>query len=155
MRSFGSQVFNKSFVFGQWILQCDGLLFHYDKTIHLPPKEMHVLYLLLDSAGSVLSKDWLLDKVWPNCDVYEGSLSRCIYILRKLFGRQNNFIKTIYGRGYRFEVDVVGSDSFSPVSLCVPPWSVMPLLAGGYGCGLELQGRLISERLQPVCMSVG
>ena len=102
MECVTDQSSTRSFVFGRWILQRDGLLLHDGKGLHLPPKELHVLRLLLGAAGSLVSKDWLLDQVWSNCDVAEESLTRCIYALRKLLGRENDYIKTVYGKGYRF-----------------------------------------------------
>lgn len=107
LRALEISTASKSFVFGNWVLKADGSLMYDGKAIHLPPKESHVLHLLVGSAGSTLSKDMLLNAVWPSCDVHEGSLSRCIYVLRKLFGPQNNFIKSVYGKGYIFEFDVV------------------------------------------------
>jgi len=63
----------RSFVFDHWLLQSDGTLLRDGQGIHVPPKELHVLRLLLGSAGTVISKDHLLDGVWPDADVAEES----------------------------------------------------------------------------------
>lgn len=131
-----------SFILGSWILQGDGLLLHDGNGLHLPPKELHVLRLLLDSAGSLVSKDTLLDQVWPNCDVAEESLTRCIYALRKVFGRQNEHIKTVYGKGYRFVGEVVVR-KVEPTQVSVPSLLVLPLIAHGDCCGMDLHCEVV------------
>ncbi|NWD69700.1 winged helix-turn-helix domain-containing protein [Pseudomonas gingeri] len=92
----------QAFVFGQWILHNDGSLVRYGRRIHLPPKELQVLRLLLGSAGRLVTKDRLLDSVWPGMDAAEESLTRCIYVLRKLLEDSKGYIATVYGKGYRF-----------------------------------------------------
>ncbi|MEN3029792.1 HilA/EilA family virulence transcriptional regulator [Chromobacterium amazonense] len=95
---------NRQFVFGDFVLNQDGGLLHRAQQVHIPPKELAVLTLLLESAGEVVSKDTLLDKVWPDGDVNEESLTRCIYALRRLLMESKNYryIDTVYGKGYRF-----------------------------------------------------
>ncbi len=95
-----------AFVFGQWILQSDGNLVTRGRGIHLPPKELQVLRLLLGSAGGLVTKDRLLDTVWPGMDAAEESLTRCIYVLRKLLEESKGYIATVYGKGYRFTAPV-------------------------------------------------
>lgn len=89
-------------VFAHWTLHGDGRLTGEDSDVQLPPKEWHVLRLLLASGGVLMTKDRLLELVWPQGEVAEESLTRCIYSLRKHLGADKGFIKTIYGRGYRF-----------------------------------------------------
>lgn len=91
-----------SLVFAQWTLHSDGRLTGESLDVQLPPKEGHVLRLLLMSGGVLMTKDHLLEQGWPQGEVSEESLTRCIYSLRKHLGVDKPFIKTIYGRGYRF-----------------------------------------------------
>ena len=139
MEWVGDQSSSWSFAFGQWILQGDGLLLHDGKGLQLPPKELHVLRLLLAAGGSLVAKGWLLDQVWPNCDVAEESLTRCIYALRKLLGRENDYIKTVYGKGYRFAGGVVERSVQPSSPSSVPSLLVLPVLAKIEACGLEMQ----------------
>nr|WP_314528976.1 winged helix-turn-helix domain-containing protein [uncultured Pseudomonas sp.] len=99
----------ESFVFDQWQLHSDGTLMHRGKVVHVPPKELCVLRLLLGSAGRVVSKDLLLGAVWPETDAAEESLTRCIYVLRKLLKENRDFIATVYGQGYRFDCPVIAA----------------------------------------------
>ncbi|ETK14617.1 transcriptional regulator [Pseudomonas sp. FH4] len=91
-----------SLVFGQWTLQGDGRLTTQGRDVQLPPKECHVLRLLLATPGILVTKDWLLEQVWPDIDIAEESLTRCIYSLRKQLQSDRGLIATVYGRGYRF-----------------------------------------------------
>lgn len=95
-----------SLYFSQWILHGDGRLSGKVSDVQLPPKELHVLRLLLASGGVLMTKDHLLELAWPQGEVAEESLTRCIYSLRKHLGADKGFIKTIYGRGYRFTCPV-------------------------------------------------
>ncbi|WP_339452186.1 winged helix-turn-helix domain-containing protein [Pseudomonas sp. JAI120] len=95
-----------SLLFSQWTLHGDGRLTGDGSDVQLPPKELHVLRLLLVSGGVLMSKDRLLELAWPQGEVAEESLTRCIYSLRKHLGADKGFIKTIYGRGYRFTCPV-------------------------------------------------
>ena len=93
-------------VFACWVLHGDGRLAGAGADVQLPPKEWQVLRLLLVSGGVLMTKDRLLELAWPQGEVAEESLTRCIYSLRKYLGADKGFIKTIYGRGYRFNCPV-------------------------------------------------
>lgn len=93
-------------VFARWTLHDDGRLTGEGTDVQLPPKEQQVLQLLLVSGGVLMTKDRLLELAWPQGEVAEESLTRCIYSLRKYLGVDKGFIKTIYGRGYRFTCPV-------------------------------------------------
>ncbi|KTB58211.1 MULTISPECIES: winged helix-turn-helix domain-containing protein [Pseudomonas] len=88
--------------FAGWTLHADGRLTGEGVDIQLPPKEWQVLRLLLASDGVLMTKDRLLEQAWYRGEVAEESLTRCIYELRKHLRKDKGFIKTIYGRGYRF-----------------------------------------------------
>jgi len=55
---------------------------------------------LIERRDRVVSKDELLDLVWPNVTVEEGNLQVQIAALRRLLGA--NAIATVPGRGYQF-----------------------------------------------------
>ncbi|MDY4300027.1 winged helix-turn-helix domain-containing protein [Pseudomonas salmasensis] len=99
-----------SLVFARWTLHGDGRLTGVEADIQLPPKEGHVLRLLLASGGALMTKDRLLELAWPRGEVAEESLTRCIYSLRKHLRADKGFIKTIYGKGYRFTCPVRTGD---------------------------------------------
>jgi predicted ATPase/DNA-binding winged helix-turn-helix (wHTH) protein len=66
----------------------------------LGPRAFDVLLALVERAGQLVSKNQLLDLVWPGLVVEENNLQVQISTLRKLLGPQA--IATIPGRGYRW-----------------------------------------------------
>jgi len=113
--------------------------------VHVPPKELQVLRLLLNSAGSVVSKDYLLDHAWPRMDAAEESLTRCIYALRKLLMNNKDYIATVYGQGYRFTWPVVVLDASEPVKTVAPSLAVLPFRNLDETTALDLQDRVIRQ----------
>jgi two-component system response regulator RegX3 len=74
--------------------------------VKLKPMEQKLLLYLLDNRGRRVSKDELLEKVWGDTFIGEGTLSVHIRHLReKLEDDPKNprYIKTVWGSGYMFE----------------------------------------------------
>ncbi len=75
------------------------------EVIKLEPKVFNLLLYLFHHRDRVVSKDELLDQVWPGQFVSESVLPRNIRVLRKVLGddrASQRFIETAHGRGYRF-----------------------------------------------------
>ncbi len=78
--------------------------------IALPPRVLAVLDMLLERAGSVVSKRTLLDQAWKDACVTETSLTEAISLLRQALkdeARNPSYIQTVHRRGYRFVAPVV------------------------------------------------
>jgi two-component system alkaline phosphatase synthesis response regulator PhoP len=69
----------------------------------LPKKEFELMALLMSKPGKVFLRDEILDKVWGG-DVVVGDRTIDVHIrkLREKLG--DNFIKTIKGVGYKFDL---------------------------------------------------
>ena len=81
------------------------VLWHQDQPVDLPLKEIELLCVLTESAGDVVTKNELLERVWSDSFVEESNLSRRVYVLRKTFkdlGENEDLIQTVPRRGYRF-----------------------------------------------------
>ncbi len=75
----------------------------------LRPKPFAMLYLLATNARRVVSKQELMEAVWPNIHVGEDSLFQCIREIRSALGDdQRQLLKVISGRGYLLEAEVSG-----------------------------------------------
>ena len=75
--------------------------------IRLRPKTLGVLNLLATNAGRVLSKQELMDAVWPNIHVGDDSLFQCIREIRTALGDdERQLIRVVSGRGYLFTAEV-------------------------------------------------
>jgi predicted ATPase/DNA-binding winged helix-turn-helix (wHTH) protein len=61
-----------------------------------------LLVALIEARGSLVSKDDLIERVWPGRVVEENALQAHISALRRAFGSQRNLIRTVAGRGYQF-----------------------------------------------------
>jgi predicted ATPase len=65
-----------------------------------------VLMALIDAGGSVVSKDALMARVWPNQVVEENNLEVQISGLRAIFGEERALIRTVARRGYQFTGEI-------------------------------------------------
>jgi DNA-binding winged helix-turn-helix (wHTH) protein len=105
--------------FGSYRLDMPGgTLFREGNRVALPPKVAEFLVSLVQAAGSVVTREQLLQQVWPGSVIEEGSLSSHISILRKALGTAPNgqdFIETLPKRGYRFAAHVKRPGFAAPV----------------------------------------
>jgi DNA-binding winged helix-turn-helix (wHTH) protein len=94
--------------FFDFTLTQDNQLMRKSTFIRTGAKELAVLRVLIESAGQLVEKNDLLDKVWGSAIVSEESLARCIYVLRKIFrqDKEKVYIQTIYSKGYVFVAEV-------------------------------------------------
>src|SRR5437762_1771977 len=86
-----------------------GLLHAGSQQIVLAPKAFDTLRVLVEHAGSVLSKSDLMDRVWPDHHVDENNLAQNISIVRKAlasFDPKTEYVQTMPRRGYRFVAPV-------------------------------------------------
>jgi DNA-binding winged helix-turn-helix (wHTH) protein/tetratricopeptide (TPR) repeat protein len=75
--------------------------------VDLEAKPLEVLSHLLQHAGEVVTKDELLESVWPGTAVVDGSLATAISKLRKAIGDEDQLtILTVPRTGYRLAVPV-------------------------------------------------
>ena len=75
------------------------------EVVPLHPKTFAVLCCLVTQAGQLVTKDALLEAVWPETVVSQSVLQVAIRKLRQVLGDQARtpwFIETVHGRGYRF-----------------------------------------------------
>jgi Tol biopolymer transport system component/DNA-binding winged helix-turn-helix (wHTH) protein len=110
---------NKSFVFrfsDVEVREREFALLKAGKVLAVEPKAFRVLLHLLRNPQKLISKEELLNAVWGDTAVTEGSLTRCIWLLRRLLGddvNEHRFIETVATVGYRFVCKVEVSESFS------------------------------------------
>ena len=99
------------FDFGSFRLDPRGRILLKDgEPVPLTPKLFETLCILVENAGEVITKDELLDKIWPDTSVEERSLSQNIFLLRKALGDDSTkYIETVPKIGYRFILPVARS----------------------------------------------
>jgi Tol biopolymer transport system component/DNA-binding winged helix-turn-helix (wHTH) protein len=104
-----SQPVNHLYEFGPFRLDAtERLLLRDEHHIHLPPKALETLLVLVENGGHVIDKDELIKKVWPDTFVEEVNLAKNVSCLRKILGagQSERYIETIPKRGYRFVAGV-------------------------------------------------
>lgn len=65
-------------------------------------KALDILTALVEAAGDVVTKDELLERVWPGVFIAEHTIQVHISMLRKALGAEADWIQTVPRRGYRF-----------------------------------------------------
>jgi DNA-binding winged helix-turn-helix (wHTH) protein len=68
----------------------------------LGTRAFELLLALLEADGSVVSKEELLARVWPDTVIVEDNLKMQVFKLRRALGEERDYIRTEFGRGYRF-----------------------------------------------------
>ncbi|HEX6715771.1 MAG TPA: winged helix-turn-helix domain-containing protein [Pyrinomonadaceae bacterium] len=102
----------------RYLLLRDGNL------VPLSPKVFETLMFLIEHRGSVVKKEDIMNRVWPDTFVEESNLAQNIFLLRKALGEEKNehrYIITIPGVGYRFVAPVVESFAHSSQTIPAPP----------------------------------
>ena len=98
--------------------------------VTLTPKLLDLLLHLLDHAGELVTKEALLDAVWPGANVTDNAVAQAVSELRHALGDDSGspqFIKTVARRGYRFValVEPTSSPSLSPAAPAAPTASAV------------------------------
>ncbi|MBY0330247.1 MAG: winged helix-turn-helix domain-containing protein [Acetobacteraceae bacterium] len=90
------------------------------ETLRVEPKVAETMLYLAQRAGQVVSRDELLNAVWPGLVVGDDALTQAIIKLRKALGddaRRPTYIETLAKRGYRLVAPVARI----PRTVPVPP----------------------------------
>ena len=86
------------------LTRSDGL-----KNGQLPEKAFQTLIILVRSGGRLLTKQELIDQIWPDSFVEENNLDKCVHAIRHVLGEkpgEQKFIETVRKHGYRFVATV-------------------------------------------------
>jgi DNA-binding winged helix-turn-helix (wHTH) protein len=79
------------------------------RPLDVTPKLLDLLLHLLDNAGNLVTKEALLDALWPGTSVTDNALAQAVSELRQALGDDAGdplYIKTVARRGYRFVAPV-------------------------------------------------
>jgi len=95
------------YAFGPYRLRADERALRVGaRRIALAPKVCDTLLVLLEAGDRVVSKEELMERVWPDAFVDEANLTQNIYVLRKTFALAPGGprIENVPKRGYRLVV---------------------------------------------------
>ena len=131
-----------------------GSLWHGAEFLPLLPKDAAVLGVLVQHAGRIVTKDALLDTVWPQTYVTDTVIKNGIGRLRRVLGddpKAPQYIQTFPRRGYRFvgtvetqEQDIV--PEVRPSSRAVGQTGAPSPMAPALMVGRERELGLLQER---------
>src|SRR5215510_13583252 len=115
--------------FGDYVLDTARQeLHHAGAPVQLRRKVFQVLAYLLAHRTRVVSKQELLEQLWPDQFVGDEALTSCVRTLRHVLGelgRRPRFVRTVHGQGYRFVAEVTVLSQAPPSA----PGDTAPLLA--------------------------
>jgi len=146
-----------SYAFGPFLLNpVNRLLLREGRRVSLTPKAFDMLLLLVEGRGDLLSKQQLMNALWPDSFVEEANLAQQIATLRKSLGEGPGgpgYIETLPKRGYRFSAPVTIVESESETgkverpSLAVMPFTIFGEAADSF-LGLSIADTLITKLSQ-------
>jgi DNA-binding winged helix-turn-helix (wHTH) protein/tetratricopeptide (TPR) repeat protein len=126
------------------------------EAIKLRPKSFDMLWLLATRARRVLSKQELIEAVWPDVHVSEDGLFQCIREIRSALGDdQRERIRLVSGRGYMLDAEVsnepvpiaAGGKPDVPFGAKPPTIAVMPMTTPANDPQLAEMAANVGERL--------
>ncbi len=100
----------KLFQIGSYLLDTNkAQLLRDGEPVLLAPKAFELLTVLASRAGEVVSKNELMEALWPDSYVEEANLAQNVFLLRKALGEtahDRNYVMTVPGKGYRLAAEV-------------------------------------------------
>jgi predicted ATPase/DNA-binding winged helix-turn-helix (wHTH) protein len=104
--------------FGPFVLNpTQRVLLRGDRPVRLGSRAREILICLVERAGTVVSKNDLIRRVWPETVVEEGTLRVHIASLRKILGEDRDrvrYVENVTGHGYRFVATVTRHGNTTP-----------------------------------------
>jgi DNA-binding winged helix-turn-helix (wHTH) protein len=104
-----SQTTNCIYCFGSFSLnEAEQQLLCNGEPVRLAPKAFDVLRMLIHHRGCLVTKERLLEELWPDAFVEEANLTVNVASLRKALDKGDEWecIETVPKRGYRFVAHV-------------------------------------------------
>ena len=92
--------------------------------VQIGSRAQDILTLLLERPGTVVSKDAIMEAVWPKTAVEPNNLNVQIAALRRTLDRDRldgSYIQTVSGRGYRFVLCATRPEAGHADLATVPP----------------------------------
>src|SRR5688572_23323561 len=87
-------------------------LLRQDQEVKLRPKSFEAFRYLLENRGRLVTKEELIQELWPDSFVTDDSLVKCLRDVRLALGDDSRrYIKTVPRRGYIFDAEVIRHDA--------------------------------------------
>ena len=92
-------------------------VFEAERALDLTPKLLDLLFYLLERPATLVTKEELLEQVWPGANVTDNALAQAISDLRDALNDSPSaptYIRTVARRGYRFVAPVEAEAPAAP-----------------------------------------
>ncbi len=132
------------YVLGRYRLQLGRGLLADDVPVPIGTKALDILAALVEAEGRLVTKDELMDRVWPGIVVEEHNIHVHISALRKALGKDAGWILTVSRLGYRFVGPVTIAE---PAALALAPARPLNRLIGREDDAAAIQAALDHARL--------
>ncbi len=119
------------------------------EVIPLRLKAFDTLRILVENAGRLITKQELLDAVWPDAAVEENNLNHNVSVLRKVLGEKatgERYIETVPRVGYRF---------VAAVEVAEPPPAAFPAPTPPSGHSADADPALAAPNRRPLFVLLG
>ena len=90
-----------------------------EQPIELGSRAFDLLMVLIGAPGTLVPKNEIISRVWPDTVVEESNLKVQMSALRRVLNADRDIIKTVHGRGYVFTSEVT-TTSIEPDALARP-----------------------------------
>lgn len=130
-------------LFAGFRLEADGSFFRGGSALHLPPRELAALRLLIEYAGQIVTPGQLKQSLWGDVHVSPDSVPKCLSSLRAHL-HPADCIQTVYKRGYRFAAEIRTAE---PASLYALPRLAIPPFVSEAGIPDHLGAAVAEEAI--------
>ncbi|HEV3056665.1 MAG TPA: winged helix-turn-helix domain-containing protein [Vicinamibacterales bacterium] len=124
--------------------------------LELTPKLLDLLLHLLEHAGDLVTKEQLLDALWPEANVTDNAIAQAVSELRDALDDEVStprFIKTVARRGYRFIAPVDAFDRIDPIERMVAP-AGQPAMSAATSAAHAPDQLIAPAAIPPVAQSI-
>jgi predicted ATPase/DNA-binding winged helix-turn-helix (wHTH) protein len=104
-------------------------------------RAFEVIEVLVQSAGELVDKYDLMNRVWPGAAVEENTLQAQIAAIRRTFDADRDLLKTVAGRGYRLLGDWTREEAIAVAGVAAAPREASGVLVNLPAAANPLIGR--------------
>jgi DNA-binding winged helix-turn-helix (wHTH) protein len=107
-----------AYLFGGFRLEVGRrLLSRESRIVPIPERIFQILLMLVEAEGSVVEREAIAIRVWPDSAVADGNIAQHVYLLRRILGehaRDHGLVMAVNRRGYRLTVPVTAEVTRAP-----------------------------------------
>lgn len=115
--------------------------------VAMQPKPFELFVVLAQRQGAIISKQELLETIWPGVFVTEDSLTQAVSHLRRALGPDGDLLRTVSKRGYMLVQGETDAVNARPHGVLHPRIAVLPLTRSPESAQMTLSGVGLADQL--------